>query len=94
LYVAYKICAMGMLEDFMSKRAGCIAVSALLGIGLATMFHRACVGRDCVVMKGPDVNHITSHVWRNGHEGCYKYSVQKVDCPDQSKQKGDDVVAA
>ena len=45
-------------------------------------------------MKGPDVNHITSHVWRNGHNGCYKYNVQKVDCPDESKQKGDDVVAS
>ena len=75
---------MGMLSDFMSKRAGCIAISAILGIGLATMFHRACVGRDCVVLKGPDVNHITSHVWRNGSE-CLKYSVHRVDCPEDKR---------
>lgn len=86
---------MGMLSDFMSKRAGCVAISAILGIGLATMFHRACSGRDCVVFKGPDVNYVTAHVWRNGGE-CYKYSVHRVDCPDAKKASNydDDVVSS
>lgn len=73
---------MSILKEVMSKRVGCWLVSVLLGFGLATMFHRVCVGRDCVIVKGPSVDYVTKHMWRNGQE-CYKYKVASVKCPDE-----------
>lgn len=74
---------MSILKDVMSKRVGCVVVSALLGLGLATMFHRVCVGRDCVVLKGPSVDTVTRHTWRSGAD-CFRYKVEDVECPDEA----------
>lgn len=79
---------MSILKDIMSKDVGCILVSALLGLGLATMFHKVCVGRDCVIVKGPSVDYVTKHMWRHGQD-CYKYKVNKVNCPDREADEAE-----
>lgn len=76
---------MSILKDFMSNNVGCIVVSVLLGLGLATMFHKVCVGRDCVIVKGPSVDYVTRHIWRSGQD-CFKYKVQKVKCPEETEE--------
>lgn len=73
---------MSILKDVMSNSMGCILVSVLLGLGLATMFHRVCVGRDCLIVKGPSVDYVTKHMWRSGQD-CYRYKVLSVSCPDE-----------
>ena len=70
-----------MLKDLMKSDMGCVLVSVLLGLGLATMFHKVCAGRDCVIVKGPNVEYVTKHMWRNGEE-CFHYRARGVDCPD------------
>ena len=82
---------MAVLKDVMSNSWGCVLVSALLGLGLATMFHQVCAGRNCVIVKGPSVDYVTKHMWRSGTD-CYKYRVQPVNCPDEGKESEDDVV--
>jgi len=81
---------MSILKDFMSNRTGCIVVSALLGLGLATMFHRVCVGRDCVVVKGASVDYVTKHIWRSGGD-CYRYRTEEVPCPGEGGADGGEV---
>lgn len=75
------------MKKVMNNNAGCIIVSLLLGLGLATMFHKVCAGRDCVVVKGPNVDYVTSHTWRHD-EGCFKYHVDGVDCPGEGSGTG------
>lgn len=81
----------------MKNDIGCIMVSILLGLGLATMFHKVCVGRSCVIVKGPNVDYVTKHMWRHGDD-CFRYKVKDVDCPDsehveeQATQGADDDV--
>lgn len=90
-----KITDMSILKEVMSSRIGCILISVLLGLGLATMFHRVCVGRDCVVVKGPSIDYVTKHIWRSGKE-CYKFKVQDVECPDtvDAEQQESGLIAA
>lgn len=76
---------MTIIREVMSKRIGCILISVMLGLGLATMFHKVCVGRDCVIVKGPGVKYVTEHVWRSGND-CFRYRQQKVGCPDPPDQ--------
>ena len=70
---------MGMLESTVNHRGGSIIISAVLGFGLATMFRRACVGNDCIIIKGPAMDRVTGKVWKNGDE-CYRYRPYTVPC--------------
>lgn len=54
-------------------------ISAVLGLGLATVFRRACVGGTCYVVHGPAVEHVTGHVWRVD-EKCYRYEPYPAEC--------------
>lgn len=70
---------MGLMRDTLKNRGGGLLISALLGFGLATVFRRACAGDHCVIIKGPAIDRVTGHVWKNGMD-CFKYRPYTVDC--------------
>jgi len=65
-----------MIEEILKTRVGIIIISVIWGLGLSTLFRKACQGRTCQVIKytGPDPNEIQSSYYNYGTGNCYKYS--------------------
>jgi hypothetical protein len=70
---------MAFMEEVMKAQGGGIFISAVLGIGLASVFRRACVGGSCYVVRGPAVDHVTGHVWKVDDK-CYRYVPEPAQC--------------
>ena len=68
-----------MSESFHSP-TGSIIVSIVLGLGLSVMFRRACVGRDCVVIKAPAMADVQGKVYQI-EDTCYTYTPYATACP-------------
>lgn len=52
---------------------GQIMISIILGLGLATLFRKACDDKNCIVFNGPVIKEIEGKIYKHG-EKCYKYS--------------------
>jgi len=63
---------------------GVFFISVLLGIGLATLFRKACEGKNCIKFNGPVISEIDGKTYKYG-EYCYKYSLHAAPC-DSTKQ--------
>ena len=58
---------------------GRVFISMLLGIGLATLFRRACNDKNCIVFNGPVHTDFEGKTYKYG-EKCYKYSLSPTTC--------------
>ena len=66
-------------EKLLHSEVGKIFISVILGLGLATLFRRACNGRKCYNFVGPDYNNIKNKKFKfNGK--CYSYDQHAVSC--------------
>lgn len=54
-------------------------ISILLGLGLATLFRKACNDRSCLSFNGPVISEIDGKTYKFG-EFCYKYELQAAKC--------------
>jgi hypothetical protein len=70
---------MGFLEDTMKSSSGCVVISVVLGLGLATMFQRVCGDGGCVVLQGPSRDEAEKYIWKSDSR-CYKYSAVPAPC--------------
>ena len=64
-----------MIEEILKTRVGIIIISIIWGLGLSTLFRKACLGRTCQIVKynGPDPNKIKNLYHNYGTKSCYKY---------------------
>jgi hypothetical protein len=64
-----------MIDDVLKTRIGVIIVSIIWGLGLSTLFRKACNGRTCQIIKynGPDPNEVMKNYYNYGTQQCYKY---------------------
>ena len=53
---------------------GKVLISAILGLGLATLFQTVCKDKDCIAFRGPILSEMDGKVVQHGNE-CYKYNV-------------------
>lgn len=67
------------LTQALNTRLGATLISVLLGLGLASLFRKACKGNGCVVVQAPDAEEVKQSVYRLGGE-CYKYTPHIVPC--------------
>jgi hypothetical protein len=67
------------LDRLLSSNFGRILISILLGLGLATMFRKACKDRSCLSFNGPVISEIDGQVYQFG-EYCYKYELEPIRC--------------
>jgi hypothetical protein len=47
-----------------------IVLPFILGIGIATIFHKACDGKNCINFNGPLISEIDGKTYKYGEE-CY-----------------------
>ena len=65
--------------DILNSSSGQIMISIIWGLGLAAVFRKACVGRNCIVIKGPNPNKIQKQVFK--YDGkCYKFIPYATKC--------------
>ena len=64
--------------------SGIIVVSIILGLGLASIFRRTCVGDNCRVFKGQSVNKLDGKVFKKNGK-CYTMKPQTVTCDANKK---------
>ena len=58
---------------------GKIFVSILLGLGLATLFRKACNNRNCLIFNAPSIKKIKNQVFQYGDK-CYKFQPKAESC--------------
>ena len=64
-----------MFTDKNSK----VIISVILGLGIATLFRKACEGRNCIIIKGPARDVVENNTYR--YKGkCYKYTSENTSC--------------
>lgn len=72
------------LSKFIHSHTGKLLMSALLGFGLATLFRKVCVGKNCVIYNAPPLEKVKDKTFKYDNK-CYKYSQENVKC-DSSKK--------
>ncbi len=59
-------------------------ISAIIGIGLATLFRKACNSRNCLVFKAPTMDKIKGQVFKY-NDKCYKFKEHAQTCDKNKK---------
>ena len=72
------------LRRFLLSEPGKILISIILGLGLSTLFRKACNDQSCISFLGVHPNNIEEKVFKF-NEKCYKYTNEAVTC-DASKK--------
>jgi hypothetical protein len=73
------------VKKIVSSDRGAIVMSILLGFGIATLFRKACLTRDCIVFEAPPKEQLTKGILK--YDGkCYKNEAEHVKCDKKKKQ--------
>ena len=68
-----------MVLSFLDSKYGQIIFSAILGLGLASLFRKVCVDGNCVIIEGPPLNQVENKIFQQ--EGkCYVYKASSTKC--------------
>jgi len=71
-------------KRIINSDTGKIVISALLGLGLATLFKKVCNDKNCILFNGPVISEIDGKIYKYG-EKCYTYTPRSEIC-DSSKR--------
>ena len=72
------------LKKFIHTDFGRYAISILLGLGLATIFRKACTDRNCMIFKAPEIEKIKNKTFKYNNK-CYRYKENAVSCDKNKK---------
>ena len=70
---------MSIIKDITNNYLGRVIISIIWGLGLATLFRRACKGRNCIIIKAPDPKEIKNSTYRF-NDKCYTFKSTAVSC--------------
>ncbi len=65
--------------SFFDSKFGRIIISVVWGLGLSALFRKACVGRNCITIKGPKPQELENKVYGFNNK-CYTYTPYSVTC--------------
>ncbi len=66
-------------KKLLNSGTGKIVISALLGLGLATLFNKVCKDKNCIIFNGPVISDFDDKIYQYG-EKCYKYKLNPDKC--------------
>lgn len=72
-----------MITDLLESKMGQILISIILGLGLATLFRKACKDNACVMIKGPNLKDVNKYYYKIEND-CYKYTPYVTKCEGSS----------
>ena len=68
-----------VLKDLVNSTRGKYVFSILLGLGLATLFRKACESKNCLVFKAPTLDNIKGKIFGHNNK-CYKFKEESTTC--------------
>lgn len=71
-------------KKFIETPNGKIFLSIILGLGLSTMFRKACGKRNCIVFKAPNINDIKNKTFKF-QDKCYNFTEEQSKCDNSKK---------
>ena len=71
-------------KKLLNSETGKIVISALLGLGLATLFNKVCKDKNCIIFNGPVLSEIDGKIYKYGDK-CYKYTPTATKCISNKK---------
>jgi len=63
---------------------GAVLISIILGIGLASLFRKACKDRQCITFRGPPLEDIKDQIYKHS-DNCYKFNEYSIKCGEREK---------
>ena len=72
------------IDRLLNTAMGKVFISILLGLGLATLFHKVCKDKNCIVFNGPVISEVDGKIFQHG-DSCYQYNIAATPC-DKTKQ--------
>ena len=72
-----------MLKSLAKSDKGKTIISIIVGLGLAALFRKVCNDRDCIIIKGPPIEEVTSSVYSFDGK-CYKYKAKSTSCKNKN----------
>jgi len=71
-----------MIEEALKSRIGVVIISIIWGLGLSTIFRKACNGRTCHLIRyvGPNPEEVASNYYNYGSKLCYQYNPIMAPC--------------
>ena len=73
------------LKKMVNSKIGKYIFSILLGLGLATLFRKACNDRNCIVFKAPNLKKIENQIFKFENK-CYKFISSIEKCNNNKKK--------
>jgi len=70
------------LQRLLNSKMGKVALSLILGFGLATLFRKVCTDKNCIVFNGPVISE--EDIYKHD-EKCMKYTMQSTSCDNSKK---------
>jgi hypothetical protein len=68
-------------KEIINSTRGKYLFSVLLGLGLATLFRKACNSRNCLTFKAPSLDNIKGKTF-GFNKKCYKFEEKSTSCSD------------
>ena len=65
------------IKRLLDTSLGHIFISVLLGLGLATLFRKACNDKHCLTFNGPIIHSVNGKIYKFDNDNCYKYNLIK-----------------
>ena len=73
------------LKEILYSKAGRILISILLGLGLSTIFRKACKNRSCLVFKAAPLDKIKGQIFKYNNK-CYEFEQTAETCKPYKKK--------
>ena len=73
-----------IIKKIFYNQFGAVLISIILGIGLASLFRKACKDRQCIHFKGPPLKDIKDQIYKHS-DNCYTFHEQSIECGNKEK---------
>ena len=73
------------IKKYIQSESGIFIVSILLGLGLASLFRKACNDRQCLVFNAIPYEQIKEKIYKFGND-CYQFERVPETCNNQKKK--------
>jgi hypothetical protein len=71
--------------DILHTQNGKYALSFILGVGLASLFRKACNDRNCIVFHSPPLEDVKNNIYQYDNK-CYKFTEYVSKCNENEKE--------
>ena len=74
------------VNRLLNTATGRFFISLLLGLGLATLFRKACNKRNCLVFRAPPFDKVNNKTFKH-NDKCYHFKSSTVSCNNNQSKK-------